>query len=316
MADSPLPAEFTNAPPAVALRFAEAALGPGARVVACERLPGGTATATHALALTHAGRGYELVLKRYVQADWLAREPDIVAREARALELVRRHGLPVPELAAVDESGATCDVPALLMARLPGRVVLAPRDVGAWLSALAAPLARLHALPESAWREARLPAYRPFGDVRRFAIPRWTRIPELWRDAVERVVYTPRPAGEPVLLHRDYHACNVLFDDGHVTGVVDWTEACIGPVGPDLAHCRRNLSATHGPEVADRFLAAYERSGGRRGHDPLWDLIGLLDASFDPPVYAGWTESGLALTAEQVCERTDAYLERVMAALR
>jgi aminoglycoside phosphotransferase (APT) family kinase protein len=55
------------------------------------------------------------------------------------------------------------------------------------------------------------------------------------------------------LIHRDYHQANVLFEDGRLIGVVDWTAACTGPVGIDLAQMRMNLAWEFDVELADAF---------------------------------------------------------------
>ena len=117
MSDSPpygfaLPPEeerlLRGRPPEEALAWVARAVGPGARVVAVEPLAGGASSAVHGVVLEDAGgRRRDLVLRRFVRADWLAEEPDLAVREARALELVAGWGLPVPALVAVDPDGAT-----------------------------------------------------------------------------------------------------------------------------------------------------------------------------------------------------------------
>ena len=57
-------------------------------------------------------------------------EPDSAAREARILETLAPHGLPVPRLVAIDREGTDSVWPALLMTRLPGRRRFRPREVG------------------------------------------------------------------------------------------------------------------------------------------------------------------------------------------
>ena len=80
-------------------------------------LDGGMSSAVHALDLAD---GRALVLRRFVREDWLAEEPDVPAREAAALELLRERPLPTPELVASDPTGAAAGDPAVLMTRLPG----------------------------------------------------------------------------------------------------------------------------------------------------------------------------------------------------
>lgn len=50
-----------------------------------------------------------------------------------------------------------------------------------------------------------------------------------------------------VLLHKDFGACNLLVDpsDCHLTGVVDWAEAVIGPFGTNLHSIQAFAGAMH-----------------------------------------------------------------------
>jgi aminoglycoside phosphotransferase (APT) family kinase protein len=84
------------------------------------------------------------------------------------------------------------------------------------------------------------------------------------------------------LIHRDYHPENTLWSRGHLSGVVDWTQASWGPPGLDLGHMRWNLVADHGQQVADQFLNCYRAATGSACDDqPYWDLVSLLDLLLD-----------------------------------
>ena len=91
---------------------------------------------------------------------------------------------------------------------------------------------------------------------------------QLWHDAV--------PAYRPTFVHRDFHPGNVLWRRGRLSGVVDWANACRGPAGCDLAHCRANLMELSGRESADRFLAAYKSLTGEDYH-PYWEVASVLE---------------------------------------
>src|SRR5436305_8261240 len=122
-----------------ALRWAEAAFGPGSRVRVIEALAGGTSSAVHALTIEDAGgRVHELVLRRFVRLDWLAEEPDLAEREATALRLVAGSAAPTPQLVAVAAD-------AVLMTRLPGQVEWDPP-----LRKLAELLPLINAMPTAA----------------------------------------------------------------------------------------------------------------------------------------------------------------------
>ncbi len=261
-------------PPRQALAWAGARLG--GPVISARALRGGMSSAVHLLTVQadDGGQRRQAVLRRYVRPELNAEEPDIAEREARALSAARCAGVPTPLLLAVDPAGAGAGVPAVLMSRLPGRVDWWPSDVDSWLRRLAGVLPHIHAAP--------LP---PPGVLRRFAPhpqasyrpPGWARYPALWKRAAE-ISHGPPPRLPAVLLHRDFHPGNVLWQRGTVSGVVDWQEACTGPAAADVAHCRVNL-LTFGTETAERFTALWQQAAGAAYH-PWADvvtIIGFLD---------------------------------------
>jgi aminoglycoside phosphotransferase (APT) family kinase protein len=242
-------------------------------------MPGATSSAVHELVVeTRDGHLHRCVLRRFTDAEWLAREPDLAAREAEALRLLEAAPLATPRLIAVDKTAEHCDVPAVLMSRVLGQPLAAPDDLDGFVRRLAEPLPIVHgtALPES----AALPDYRPYyleaarrGELRP---PADTGAQASWERAIE-VHAAPPPSGERVVfLHRDYHPGNVLWRRGQVTGVVDWVNGSRGQVGADLGHCRVNLAITFGLEVADRFLTAHRALTGDRGYDPFWDIVAAV----------------------------------------
>src|SRR5262249_60510981 len=82
------------------------------------------------------GQRRQTVLRRYVRPELNAEEPDIAAREARALRVAESAGVPTPLLLAADPAGADAGAPAVLTSRLPGREEWWPADTGRWLRRL------------------------------------------------------------------------------------------------------------------------------------------------------------------------------------
>lgn len=299
-------------PPDV-LRWVAQAVGPGARVEAARPLSGATSSVLHALVVTTPGGRLDLVLRRYLNEQWLADEPDVARHEAANLEKVRAAALPTPELIACDADGRHCGAPAILMTRLPGRVALRPSDRTRWLYGLAAALPPLHAVDATdyPWR------YAPYNDVTTLTPPAWSRYPALWQRTLE-IVNGPPPPTRSCFIHRDYHPVNVLWHNGRVSGIVDWPNACGGPAGIDVAWCRANLAGMAGLAAADAFLRAYEDvAGATAAYHPFWDLMVIIEILPGPPdVYPPWVTLGLTgLTAQLMRERHDAYLRSVMARL-
>jgi Ser/Thr protein kinase RdoA (MazF antagonist) len=130
--------------------------------------------------------------------------------------------------------------------------------------------------------------------------PRATRRPALWEEAIA-LRASAMPSYRPAFIHRDFHPGNVLWSRGRVCGVVDWANACRGPRGCDIAHCRANLVVLSGQGAADTFLAAYERLTGEH-YDFYWELASILEHS---PEH--WT-------AERLAE-SEPYLARAVEAV-
>lgn len=305
-----VPPAFRARPPQATLRWAASQLGSRRRVVAVRRLLGGSAAATHLLTIeTSRGRRDRVVLRRFV-GDWIANEPNAPADEARHLGIAARADLPTPELIAADLTGAATDVPALLLSRLPGRPNLQPRDLDAWLRQQAEALPPIHAVTGDDL--ARVERYVPWIDLDALEPPRWTRAPEAWATVIA-LARDPRPRGRHRFIHRDYHPMNVLWSRGRLTGVVDWTNARVGPPGIDVAWARQNLVVSHGVKVAERFRAHAEAALGREQH-PVWDALGVVETldHADIGSLSQWHDLGLtSLTKATVRRRFDAYARSI-----
>jgi aminoglycoside phosphotransferase (APT) family kinase protein len=218
--------------------------------------------------------GIPLVLRRYVNR--LVNEPPAaIACEVRALEAARAVlGDLVPETVAYDATGARAGYPSLIMTHLPGKPVLHDLD----LRQTVEPLAFLHA--QAAPKN--FPRYRHWFDMDRLTIPRWTKWPDSWAELID-AVGGREPSEGLVFLHRDYHPGNLLWENGALSGIVDWPSSCGGPRGMDVAHARGNLALVDGVGVAEQFLHAYREVVPSYDHDPWWDIADLLsfDSGFD-----------------------------------
>jgi aminoglycoside phosphotransferase (APT) family kinase protein len=279
-------------PPVAALGWAVAAFGPGSRVVAVRSLSSAW-LANHAVDVADAaGAVHRVVLRRWARPGWEVDDPDFTAaREAAILELLAPTPVPAPALLAADPGAAVCDVPALLIARLPGSPPDLEGDPGRLVRGLAEALPPIHAVavptapagvtPDPAAGRGPgpaplvVPAYRRFYDPGRLDPPAWSRRPRLWRRAFE-VAAGPPPDDHACFIHRDYHPGNTLWADGRLTGVVDWIGGSWGPPSVDLGHMRLNLAWDLGLEVADRFLAAHRAMTGY-DHHPYWDVAAAVD---------------------------------------
>ena len=300
----------------MSLLFSDAAhdwLGRAVGATGCSLpiVPMGGATSSSLFRIERAGgtAAEQYVLRVLDNREWLADEPDLASHEAAALDEAQRAGLPAPRLVAYADDDVGFGAPVVLMSFVAGAVALRPADTSGWLRTLAAQLAAIHRHPADGfpWR------FRSWVNRAALVTPAWSAIPRLWERAIEFWLRT-EPESRAVFIHRDYHPTNVLWRGGVVSGVVDWINACRGPAGVDVAHCRTNLAGMYGPAAADEFLTAYRVAADGFTYEPYWDVDSLLDMCLaGPSYYPPWQEFGLGAIPPQVLrQRADAYLESVM----
>ena len=223
----------------------------------------------------------DVVLRRWPTEDCTE---GLVAREAAALAAVRGHGVPAPELLAMDEDGAETDVRCTLTSALAGQPELHPADLPAWLSQLATTQTLIHAVPHQPQTQgdAEHPDGAPTPSLDRYG--RRDRRLEWLVDSGLREAARSAASGplgdETVLIHGDYQHFNVLWCDDRLTGVVDWPNGRKGYRGSDVGHCRLNLAVLFDARTADDYLEMYERVAGGR-IDRRADLRALLCFDLD-----------------------------------
>jgi len=205
----------------------------------------------------------DLILRRWPDEDWTK---DLVRREAAGLAAVSGHGVPAPRLFAADEDGSETGVRCTLTSALTGQPDLSPADMQSWLGQLSTTQAAIHAIPHH-------PQTRWDGWYDEEAPLEWLADRGL-RDAAREAAAGPLLA-EKVLVHGDYQHFNVLWQEGRLSGVVDWPNAATGNRGSDVGHCRLNLAVLFDSKTADDYLVMYERAAGVRA-DHRGDLRALL----------------------------------------
>ncbi|WP_172370588.1 aminoglycoside phosphotransferase family protein [Sporosarcina jiandibaonis] len=250
-----------------------------------------------------------IILRQFNNEEWLLEEPDLVLHESGNLQIASRGDLSTPLLIATDETGEKCGLPSILMTKVEGKVVLEPLDFHAWTDGLAKTLSEIHRIEarEFPWK------YAPYMNHVHVEIPEWTRKQGVWAAGLERL-HGEKPKYHETFIHRDFHPANVLWRGGEVSGIVDWPNACLGPAGIDVGHCRVNLALLHGVEIADLFLKAYCRHATEFVYDAYFDIVSIFDAIDGPvTVYKGWTDLGVeGLTNRMMESRMDAFVESVV----
>lgn len=269
----------------------------GAAVVRATPLVGGMSSdvSRHELA-----DGRVLVSRHITNLEWLEREPHLIEAEATALRILADAEFPAPRLIAT--------APArLAMTFVGGAMLTSPTELRDQASAIAEVARKIHAvempadhglLPWRSWAAADL------------APPSWGD-QTLWADAIDAFHTRTAPTtDQPVLLHRDLHPLNLLWDSDRAN-VVDWVNACVGHRHAELGHCRWNLTVLAGLDCADTFLRSY--LAGDDTYDSYWDLAPAMSFLPGPIGGAGWRAVGRSdLTPRVVIERTEVFLRAAL----
>lgn len=251
----------------------------------------------------------KFVLRVLDDSKWLQEEPDLAQHEAAALEEAQNIGLSVPKLIAYSESANVTEHPLVLSTFLEGNIDINPINSCTWLEKLAIELAKLHQhrTPDFCWR------YESWTKKDMLHTPDWSTNSTIWERAFE-LISNPQPNYDAVFIHRDYHPTNVLWSNNSISGIVDWINACQGPAGVDVAHCRNNLALMFNVEVADQFLELYIKASDGFEYDAYWDVDSVLDMCLPvPEFYKPWREFGMDIIPQDVLQhRTEGYLESLI----
>jgi aminoglycoside phosphotransferase (APT) family kinase protein len=248
-----------------------------------------------------SGPEQEFILREFPPGD------DAAVREARVLRMLSGLDGLVPVLFA-DGVDAISGRGWTLTSRLPGAADLTPRDQSAWASQLGTALARIHATPAPAVAELPILFHRREAGASLDALtgPAASTVAATWESLT---------SGPYVLCHGDYYSGNTVWDNGTLTGVVDWPCAAAGPPGYDLGWCRLDLYLLYGEPAAATFLTAYEAAHGS-SQDPLpWDLWALARSHQDVETWsAAFTDLGRPdLTPTELRNRHTAWTTTLLA---
>jgi aminoglycoside phosphotransferase (APT) family kinase protein len=260
---------------------------PDITATSVEVLPGGRSKKTIFISLACAPDLPSDVVMR--QDTGMTHMGTVVADEVPILRSLAGGALPVPEILHFEPNPTALGPPFLLMRRLRGKPsgdFTSFADVTpACLAETARALARLHDIdPRSAGLgKGREPPSRE-DRLRGLITDRWQQ----WRDdAIE-----PSPlidyafhwllqrcdgsSGAETIVHGDYGPHNLLAEDGHLTGILDWEFAHLGDPAEDLAYFRPTVVPfMQWPD----FMRHYQSAGGRPCDEALlrfYDVWGVL----------------------------------------
>ena len=213
-----------------------------------------------------------------------------------------------PRLVAVDAEGSRFGEPAILITKLSGHSDVMPKSVDAAATQLGHALARIHATPLAT-----------LGGLRDGFAAATSGTPS--GPAAEVVAAHGHHLAdqEPVLTHYDFWSGNALWEDGRLTGIVDWSGASRAPRGFDVSWCRLDLVLLHGAHAAEVFLTAYEEAAGVAVPDvALWDLFALQNSHESVETWLpNYTDLGRTdLTTTDLRERHTAWTEECLSSAR
>lgn len=298
-----LEAHRRSAPDAGGLKALASVLG-GTDVGQVRRLDGGVTCAVHSVEIRAGREGREVVVKRFPPG---AGNP---LAEWEALRFAEQTTARSPIPLAFDPAGEWFGTATIVMSRVAGRPVLTPADTSAWTAQLAAALAAIHATRrEVPVALQRMPIWE-----------RWTPDCLIANTRTSAVIAAISGLGnaswESGFCHCDFHPGNVVFDNGAVSGVVDWSAARAAPLLSDVGRCRAALAVWPGGDTPDRFLAAYgEHSRTSLAGLASWDLlaatIALQHAADWMPLY-----HEVDITLGEVRARADDFIDSALERIR
>jgi aminoglycoside phosphotransferase (APT) family kinase protein len=241
-------------PSAGALEEARRLAGSSAVILDVARLEGGQHADTWRVDTDNPV--FSVVVRQFPIADSAARH------EARVLRTLDGLGGLAPVLLGGDVDGQWSEHPTSLISWLDGEADITPRDPQTWARELGRALALVHGVPSD--RLADLPGvFDDRGSEVHLNGPLAPQVRSRW----SQIIGAPE-----VLTHCDYWSGNVVWRDGRLTGIVDWSGGARGPRGYDLGWCRLDLVLLFDERIADVFLAAYEAAIGHTlGDVVLWD---------------------------------------------
>ena len=212
---------------------------------------------------------------------------NLCLRESMVLNRLGKAGLPVPRCYGVkDRPNQGC---CMLLDWVPGGTVGRPQDIQTYAYQMADIMVQIH-------------QQQPMHGLPKYTtvLTRQLRQAAQVEGLAEIVAVVNMDRGKienSVLLHGDLWPGNVLFKRKLLMGVVDWSDACVGPHLADVANTRMELAWMWGEEAMHLFTQRYFENmplrlskGGRSL--AYWDLA----ASIKPTLYGqnwGLSDSSL-----------------------
>lgn len=309
--ESPLPL-------ATAYESLVARLDPAGRLERVVPLGGGISAETSALEWRGADGALQTVVVRRIGSRGEASDDLAAGEQYTLLCALDAAGVPVPEPLFAGAAGQPFAEPFVVLRHIPGKPELAPRDPTAFARTLAWCLADIHQRARRALERCEfLPRAIDFFGARLARPPFASAASYPQRAIRETLARTwPLPQRNPDgLLHGDFWAGNLIWQDGALRGVIDWADALIGDPLVDVAIARLDLTWMLDSDTARIFTDAYLAATGYDASQlPYWDLFATLRPGAN---LAGWASVWPALGRSDLTEHTmsearDAFATRAL----
>jgi aminoglycoside phosphotransferase (APT) family kinase protein len=245
------------------------AIFPEAKLQNIWQMEGGVSTIVWGLAIENANGKLEKLILR----EGATKVPSI--SELHLLLMLHRVGLPVPKGYGCG-SGETFPTNFIIMEFVDGKADFALENLPSLLEQMLNTLLKIHAVSLVEHDFSFLPNYRE-RVLNRLEVPSQSteesRIYEILKP-----FFSQEAKSREVLLHGDYWAGNLLWNEGKLLAVIDWEDAALGEPLADLANARLELLWAYGVEAMQSFTEGY----GARMQDvdfsdlPYWDLFAAL----------------------------------------
>lgn len=217
---------------------------------------------------------------RFPSEELRAHFDDPAGHEWSILEGVQASGLPGPEPLRLADGP---DGRFLILRHMPGQATAATEDPVAYTNQMAEALAQVH--------HADLSLFPTLTGMK----PKWSPPPQPWSQNLREpeVIYALLAWGDPplqnsVLRHGDFWPGNLLWEDGQLTGIIDWENALLGPASADVGLSRLDVAWVFGFDVMESYTEACLALNPAAGEDLLyWDLRACLRPMHNLAEWAG-----------------------------
>jgi len=244
---------------------------PEGRVVRVRPLRGGISSSVHVVHLRSERGGVAAVVVRRYGAYAQEHDPHAAAREFQLLMHLAAIGQPVARPLLLETVDSVFEAPTVVLTRLPGRPLLAPRDLGDYLRQMAEALLALHRVPVDGLQFLPRQAVSVSRALRDELEPKDDPLHEAVWDAARAGWARVAASGErQALVHGDYWPGNMLWLRGRLVGIIDWEQPRLGDPTKDVATCQGDLTILFGLSAADEFLRCYEEAGGTVTNLGFW----------------------------------------------